>query len=197
MTTARPSGTTRPDLAPLGHEPAQGPVVLVVHDFYALFAEEAVLAPTVARVRSDTPCWLLGIPHVFLFLLFVVSESDYLERYVVAPEIDVPKIVLRWCVARGLLVTASHRLASFVLAPDEHHRIGDDLYLAPLAPVLGLPRPLVKTPIYRYLPALAEVFGTVLTLGAPNDHVEEVGLLHPLAGAVLVGGVDRHPQLTD
>ena len=90
MTTARPGGTTRPDLAPLGHEPAKGAEVLVVHHFDVFFAEEAVLAPPVAGGGPDVRlgCFL-GFPTVSVPPIRFAREDDYLERYVVAPEIDV------------------------------------------------------------------------------------------------------------
>jgi hypothetical protein len=45
MATARTGGTTGPDLAPFGHEPAERAIVFVVHFRYAFFTEKAVLAP--------------------------------------------------------------------------------------------------------------------------------------------------------
>src|SRR3954451_7139963 len=74
--------------------------------------------------------------------------------------------------------------AVVVAAAEELDGVGDDVDGLALAALLALPLAPLQAPVDRDGPAAAEVAGAVLALGAPDGDVEEVGLVHPLAGRV-------------
>src|SRR4029077_5524394 len=90
-------------------------------------------------------------------------------------------------------------LTAAVPRAEELDRVGDDADRLPLtAAVFRLPLAPVEASLDRHRPALGEVFGAVLALGAPDGHVEVVGLVDPFARLpVLAPAVDSHAQLAD
>src|SRR5215213_10131031 len=94
---------------------------------------------------------------------------------------------------RGEAATAVAR--TVLAAAQELDGVGDDLDALALVAVLRLPLAPLEAAVERDRPALGEEARAVLALGAPDRHVEEVGLVLPLPrGLVLAAGVGRDPQ---
>src|SRR5919202_1525182 len=78
------------------------------------------------------------------------------------------------------------RAACVVTAAEELHRVGDDLDALALVAVLALPLAPLETAVEGNGAALGEEPGAVLALGAPDRDVEEVRLVLPLTGRVVL-----------
>src|SRR5215210_1343291 len=77
-------------------------------------------------------------------------------------------------------------------AAEELHVVGDHVHLAPLGSVLGLPGPILQSPLDQDGVALLLVVGDSLAELAPGRDVEEVHLLAPGAHPIY-----REPERTD
>src|SRR5699024_1950040 len=97
--------------------------------------------------------------------------------------------------ARGEAAVAAAAHAGVVAAAEELDRVGHDLDVLAVVALLVLPLAPLEATVDRHRAALGEEAGAVLALRAPDRHVEEVGLVLPVAGGlVLATRVARDPQ---
>src|ERR1700735_4926483 len=83
-----------------------------------------------------------------------------------------------------------------VARTQELHRVGNDIDSLALRPVLRLPLAPLQPSVDRHRAALGEETSGILALRPPHGDVEEVGLVHPLPGAlVLATRIASDPQL--
>src|SRR5436190_1281610 len=107
--------------------------------------------------------------------------------------------------ARGEPATlgAAAHAAGVVPTAEELHGVRDDLHALALVAVLGLPLAPLEAAVERDGAPLGEEARAVLALGAPDRDVEEVRLVLPLAGRLVLAprvggdaqGADRHAAL--
>jgi hypothetical protein len=71
------------------------------------------------------------------------------------------------------------------------NRVRDDFHLRSLAAVLRLPRGPVESAVHADPPALGKVIRQHFGLVSEHLHVEEVRLIDPVPGVVLLAAVDR------
>src|SRR4051794_13027239 len=101
-------------------------------------------------------------------------------------------------VVGGTGVRGRARRAVAVRGAEELDGVGDDVDRLALVAAVGGPLAPLEATVDRDRPALGQESGAVLALGAPDGHIEVVGLVAPLAaGAVLAARVGRQPQAAD
>src|SRR5262245_50337736 len=87
--------------------------------------------------------------------------------------------------------------AAFAAAVEELHLEGDHFDLGPLGAILGLPGGPVEPSVDAHAAALGEMLGQHLRLVTEDLDVEEVRLVGPVPGFVLLTPVDRQTELKD
>src|SRR6185437_6803837 len=101
------------------------------------------------------------------------------------------------CSSGNELSLAVASAATLAAAVEELHRLRNDFDLRALRPILGFPRGPVEAAVDSYASSLREMHVQGVSLVAEHLDVEEIGLVDPVPGVVLLATVHCDSELED